>query len=304
MSVQFCDLSLIIVSWNTRDLLDACLASVYAGSGSLALEIFVVDNASSDGTTDMVAEKYPQVRLIRNTNNPGFAAANNQAIAQAAGECVLLLNPDTLVLEDALSRLVQYLRAHPAVGAVAPQVLNPDGSPQPSWNNAFPGIFNEVFAGFVPGWLHPRRTVAVDRARIAEETGRTFPTGWLGGVCLMVRQSVIAQVGLMDDGYHMYSEETDWCFRMKKTDWERHHVGDARIIHYGGQSSKQVNLPMFFELHKSKYRYFRKHHGFLYAAAYKILLLGGAALRFLIYRGRHSNEAERYRYIMRRLLAG
>jgi hypothetical protein len=253
------DLSIIIVSWNTRSLLDNCLASVFANleiTVDLACEVWVVDNASEDGSAALVREKYPRVRLIENGENTGFARANNQALAVCAGRWVCLLNSDTIVHPGAFSTLLQAAEIDERIGMVGPLLLNGDGTIQQSWSR-FVGPVHE-FRG-----RHDRRDApfALQSATLPPPPGTVAPfaTGWLGGACLLARREAIAQVGLLDEGYFMYCEETDWCRRFSRAGWKVVCVPDAHVIHLGGQSSRQVSQATRERLAASKVRYFQQH---------------------------------------------
>ncbi|HRO23142.1 MAG TPA: glycosyltransferase family 2 protein, partial [Promineifilum sp.] len=197
-------LSVIIVNWNVRDLLRECLQSIEAGRDGLLLEIIVIDSASSDDSAAMIRSEFPSVHLIACTENVGFPRGNNIGLREARGDYLLLLNPDTVVLGDALKVLVSYLQANPDVGAVGPQLLNPDGSVQSSrrrFPTAATGFFESTWLeGLAPGVL--RRYYALD---LPDDT--TADVDWLTGACIMVPRSTWEAIGGMDEGYFMYSEE-------------------------------------------------------------------------------------------------
>ncbi|MDH7602938.1 MAG: glycosyltransferase family 2 protein [Armatimonadota bacterium] len=251
------DLSISIVSWNTRDVLDQCLESVYATVGGTDFEVIVVDNASSDGSADMVSRKYPQATLIRNTENRGFTAANNQALEIAQGRYFLLLNPDTICKPGALVGLVKFLDDNPRCGAVGPMVLNPDGSLQYSWAR-FPTFWNEA-RGKLDRRINGVPTIPKTPSEV--RALGAFRVDWVGGCCLMARRDAIDQVGPMDESLFMYCEETDWCKRFADAGWEVWVEPAAEIIHFGGQSSAQVVGKAAGLLRRSKRRYFEKHCG-------------------------------------------
>jgi len=267
-------LSIIIISWNTRDLLAACLDSVYAHPPEGEFEVIVVDNASTDGSAQMVRERFPQVRLIENKTNVGFARANNQAIAVSQGEQILLLNSDTVVLAGALEVLMQFMMTHPQTGAAGARLLNPDGSLQTSCS-PFPTLGREAWRLFYGDQLKPLAIYPMQDWDIT--TPR--PVDVLLGACLMVRRAVLDQVGLLDESYFMYSEEVDLCLRIRQAGWSIHWIPAAQIIHYGAQSSNQIPERMFLQLHRSKVLYLRKHAGRLTAIAYKGLLATAALAR-------------------------
>ncbi|MBN1246318.1 MAG: glycosyltransferase family 2 protein [Anaerolineae bacterium] len=267
-------LSVIIVSWNTRDLLCQALDSVCAtgDDDDDALEIIVVDNASSDGTPTLLQERYPHVKLIDLKENLGFAGGNNRGLAAAQGETILLLNSDTKVLPGALSALRQYLEDHPKVGLVGPKLLNGDGTTQSSRRRfpTLPLLFLEST------WLQPlapRRSL--ERFYMEDVPEATaHPVDWVTGAAMMVRTEVVRQVGGLDEDYFMYSEELDWCRRIREAGWEIAYTPAAEIIHYGGRSSDQVVPARHIYFQTSKVRYARKFHGRAVAELLRVWLLG------------------------------
>jgi N-acetylglucosaminyl-diphospho-decaprenol L-rhamnosyltransferase len=264
------DLTLVIVSWNVCELLRRCLQSILATEGDV--EIVVVDNASTDGSLEMVREAFPQVHLIANEENRGFTAANNQGLALAHGRCLLLLNPDTEVVEDALATMVQYMDAHPEVGALGPRLLFPDGRQQPS-RRRFPTFATAlVESTVVQEWWADNRILR--RYYMADTPDDTVqPVDWVVGACLLVRREAYEQIGGLDEGFFMYSEELDWCKRIKDAGWEIVYLPTATVIHHEGKSSEQVVPARHIRFQTSKVRYFRKHYGSLQAETLRWFLL-------------------------------
>jgi N-acetylglucosaminyl-diphospho-decaprenol L-rhamnosyltransferase len=266
------DLSIVIVSWNVRDLLRRCLHSILDVSHSMHVEVVVVDNASTDGSSDMVQAEFPGVHIVANSENRGFPAANNQGLAVAQGRYVLLLNPDTEVIEDGLATLAAFAEAHPDVGMVGPQLLYPDGSVQSS-RRRFPTLATAVFEST---WLEPyalrrllKRYYVLDRPDDAVQD-----VDWVTGAAMMARREAVEQVGPLDEGFFMYSEELDWCRRFREAGWRVVYLPTARIIHHEGKSSEQVVTARHIHFQTSKVRYFRKHHGRIAAEALRLFLLG------------------------------
>jgi GT2 family glycosyltransferase len=253
------DLSIVIVSWNVRDLLRQCLHSVLANLQTCRLEVIVVDNVSTDGSAKMVRAEFPNVHLIVNAENRGFPAANNQGLAIAEGRYTLILNPDTEIVGDALATMVAYADAHPDVGVVGPQLLNEDRSVQSS-RRRFPTLATALFEST---WLQacaPRRLL--ERYYVHDQPDDvTLDVDWIKGAAVMARREAIEQVGPMDEGYFMYSEELDWCKRFKDAGWRVVYLPPAQIIHYGGKSSDQVVTWRHIYFQTSKVLYFCKHHG-------------------------------------------
>ncbi|MBM4460463.1 MAG: glycosyltransferase [Chloroflexi bacterium] len=302
------DLSVIIVSWNVRELLAACLWSVFScqssvvspqssvvspqspatakpktDNGELTTEVIVVDNASADGSAARVAVEFPRVKLIANRENRGFTAANNQGIAASQGRYVLFLNPDTTVIGDALATMVEFMEAHPDVGVVGPQLRYGDGSPQSS-RRRFPTFVTALCESTPLAWHWPNNPWARwyrMEDHQAGEVAAIEDVDWLVGAALCTRRTVLDQVGGFDEGYFMYSEELDWCRRVKQVGWRVVYLPTAQIIHHEGRSSEQVVAARHIRFQTSKVRYFRKFHGLLAAQTLRIFLLAAFALEWV-----------------------
>jgi len=278
------DVSIVIVSWNVADLLDACLRSVAAGPVQLvgpgqeadpgdvrlAVEVIVVDSGSADHSLEVLS-RYPWVVALPQAENVGFTRGNNLGLRAARGRYLMLLNPDTEIIDDALPKLAAYLDAHPGVGIVGPHTLNSDGSTQ-STRREFPTF---VTALFESTWLQRYAPPGVLRRYTLSDRpdDGTYDVGWMQGSALMARREVYEQIGGLDEGYIMYSEEMDWCHRARDAGWRRVYVGAARIVHHGGKSSDQVVARRHIYFQQSKVRYFRKFHGRLAGEALRVYLL-------------------------------
>ena len=273
------DLSVIIVSWNVRDLLRSCLRSILEvpPKGATQTEIIVIDNASTDGSPEMVRAEFPQIQLVANEQNRGFPAANNQGLDLSRGRHLLLLNPDTEVVGDALATMVRYLDEQPTVGALGPQLRYPDGSLQSS-RRRFPTLATALVESTVlQEWWRDNRIlrryyVADAPADPPDDAIQTVD--WVIGACIAVRRQAYEQVGGLDEGYFMYSEELDWCRRIVDAGWEVVYLPTATVIHHEGKSSEQAVLARHIRFQSSKVRYFRKHHGALQAEVLRWFLLG------------------------------
>jgi N-acetylglucosaminyl-diphospho-decaprenol L-rhamnosyltransferase len=264
------ELSIVIISWNVRDLLHRCLASISLDSRSA--EIIVVDNASHDGSPEMVQAQFPHVRLVANQENRGFTVANNQGLALSHGRYLLLLNPDTEVVGDALDTMLRHIEAHPLIGALGPQIRYPDGTLQSS-RRRFPTLATAlVESTVVQEWWADnsilRRYYMSDTPDDAIQ-----PADWVIGACLLVRRQVYEQIGGLDEGFFMYSEELDWCKRIKDAGWQVVYLPTATVIHHEGKSSEQVLPARHIYFQTSKVRYFRKHHGAFQAEILRRFLL-------------------------------
>ncbi len=281
-------LSILIVSWNVRELLRRCLMSLQqypATRHRQPMRIIIVDNASTDGTVEMLRAEFPEVTLIANTSNRGFTGGNNDGLAVIRSteyrikntdtniaDYVLLLNPDTEVTAGALDGLLDYAETHADVGLVGPQLRYPDGSVQSS-RRRFPTLVTGLFEStWLQAWL-PRSVL--DRFYMRDiGDGETVDADWVVGAAMLVRQSVIDQVGDLDEqNFFMYSEETDWCRRIKQAGWRVVYHPASVIIHYEGQSSGQVSARRMLLFNTSKVRYFAKHHGPVSAALVRAGLL-------------------------------
>ncbi len=266
------DLSVVIVNWNTVDLLGDVLASTFGNTGGLCLEVIVIDNASSDGSVAMVARDFPQVRLIVNDDNRGFAAANNQGFAIATGRHILLLNSDTVVLGDVLAASVRFLDANRDIGAMGCRVLNGDRTMQRTCS-MWPSLTNLAL-----------QTSGLWKLRWPPVLGRYLMTDWIrdsqrdvdciSGCYLMVRARVIDQVGTLDEDFFFFGEETDWCRRIADAGWRLVFAPVGEIVHYGSVSAKKLNHRRDLLLTDAMVRLQGKHSGrWAAAAAWAILFV-------------------------------
>ncbi len=286
-------LAVIVVSYNVRELLAACLRATQASlalAPELAATVVVVDNASADGSAEMVARDFPAVTLVARPDNLGFAGGNNLALrglgfdggaapsTASLPDLVLLLNPDAEPLGDAVGQMARFLLSHPEVGGVGAQLQYPDGRFQHGAFR-FPGLLQLWFDFFTP---RPRRLLEsrfngrYDRRLYA--AGQPFPIDFALGAALMLRREAIEAAGLLDEGYFMYAEEVDWCWRIQRAGWPFYCVPAARVIHHGGASARQFRTQSFLNLWRSRQRLYGRFYGPLRrAAAGWIVRLGMAA---------------------------
>ncbi len=298
------DLAILIVNWNTRQLLAECLNSLYAHPPACPYEVWVVDNASTDGSVDMVRQAFPEVHLVANAENLGFARANNQGMRLCAGRYVLLFNSDAAATPGALEALVEVAEAQPRAAIVGAQLLNPDGSFQAAYT-PFPTLWREflILTGLGRLWRgrwYPSAGPQVERG--------PQPVDYVEGACLLVRRQAVQEVGGMDEGYFMYAEEVDWCLAMRRAGWQVWYQPGARIIHHGGASSRQRRPQREADLYRSRVRFFRKWYGARAAGLLKALILGltgvKAASRGLVWRlsgGRYGRPVVSLGYLAREL---
>jgi len=272
------DVSVVIVNWNTRDILRDCLQSVYAETMGVEFEVVVVDNASADGSAEMVRAEFPQVRLIANQENKGFAAANNQGIAISEGRYILLLNSDTVVLDNAIAKTMAFADQHQEAAVVGCRTLNPDRTLQPTCF-MYPSVLNLFLFATYLYKLFPRNRFF----------GRERMTWWdrddvrevevVTGCYMFVRREAMDTVGLMDEDYFMYGEETDWCYRFKRAGWKLLFAPEPCIIHLGGASSKLCADAMYLYLRKSTLLFIGKHRSYRAYTVARILVILFLALR-------------------------
>jgi len=270
-------LSIVIVNWNTRELLVQCLESIYTNPPEGGVEVFVVDNASSDDSAYNAQRKFPQALITYSQTNLGFAAANNLAVRQSQGDYVLLLNPDTVVAPGALQTLVDFMADRPKAGAAGARLINPDGSlqpscsPEPTIKREFLRLFH--FVGVRPDGYYEMKDWDLTRPRQVDTVLGAF---------LLIRGTALREIGLLDETFFIYSEEVDLCHRLRKASWEIYWVPLAHVIHFGGQSTRLVASEMFLKLYQAKVQYFRKHHGPLAALVYKLILFGAGLSRLIL----------------------
>ncbi len=273
------DLSIVIVSWNTRDLLLRCLSAIGPAMPGLRVETIVVDNASTDGTPEAIRQHFPAVRLIETGQNLGFAAGNNRGLSSATGRYLCLLNPDTEARPGALAALVAHLDANPHLGAVGPRLLNSDGSEQ-TVGFRFPSLAQVALDLFPLGGRFAESRL---NGRYPHEPrDRPFPIDFPLGACIVARCAAVEATGPLDEGYYMYSEEVDWCRRMHAAGWPIACLPTVEVIHHGGQSTSQQPARMFYELHRSRRRYFTRHHHTAFAWAAQQITRAGMLKEVLV----------------------
>lgn len=277
-SITAIDLSMCIVSYNCRGLLARCLESIREHADDLSPEIIVADNASEDGTPEMLAERFPEVRVLANTENRGFAAGINQAMAAASGDVLMMLNPDTEVREGTLGHLVRFLSGRAEAGAIGPAVFGPDGELQYTCHE-FPSPWLTFVAQFGLHRAFPgtRTFGAYDMSWWAHDQPRRV--GWLSGCCMATRRSVWERVGPLDEGYFMYSEDVDWCYRLAREGYERWYLPDARLIHHEAASWGGAAAERILAAHRANFRFFGKQYGYLSEVFVRLLVAIGASAR-------------------------
>jgi GT2 family glycosyltransferase len=246
------DVSIVLVCWNNKDYLDPCLQSLYDSNLTSSFDVIVVDNGSTDGSQEMLREKYPDVMQIQNAGNVGLGKASNQGIEATAGKFVLLLNNDTIVNQQSLDEMVRFLENQPEAGAVGGKLLNPDGSFQAGYAK-FSSIWEELFITtglgdrFWPGY--PSHY----------DSAETIAVGWLSSACLLLRRSALDKVGLLDENYFIYGDEADLQYRLNRNGWKVYYLPFATTIHHGGRSMNRWRRRKM--VYRGKLLFFQKHFG-------------------------------------------
>ena len=272
-------LSIIIVNYNAVRLLQKCLSLVYAETKRIPFDVWVIDNNSMDTSVTMVQQNFPQVNLIENKENVGFAKANNQAITKCAGDYILLLNPDTLVLQNALEKIVDFMDENLTVGICGCKVLNEDGTLQLACRRSIPTPEIAFFRLTGLSKLFPKSKIMARYNLTYLNPDNPHEVDAVSGAFLMIRRKVVDGIGLLDERFFMYGEELDWCLRTKKAGWMVMYYPGAEIIHYKGECSKFNHRRAAFEFYKSMYLFHKKHFAENYSPITNFIIYMGILLR-------------------------
>jgi len=268
------DMSIVLVCWNNKAYLDPCLKSLYECGLKSTFDVIVVDNGSTDGSQQMLAEKYPDVMLIQNEGNVGLGKASNQGIEATKGRYVLLLNNDTLVNGFALDVLVEYLDANPEAGATAGKLLNPDGSFQSGFA-PFSTLLEEfLIVTHIGEILWPGYPSHGDSNEIKE-------TGWMSSACLLVRRAALDQIGLLDEGYFIYGDEADLQYRLNNAGWKVVFLPSSAIIHFGGRSMDRWKRRKM--VYRGKMLFYKKNYGFFSTLSLRLMFFVMSFLKLLVW---------------------
>lgn len=286
MSSTAPDVAVLVVSWNTRDLLAECLQSVEDNAHGLAVHTVVVDNASSDGSAERVRAQFPAAHLLALQDNRGFVGGNNlayQALPNVS-RYVLLINPDARLRPGALAAMVFWMDNHPNAGACGPLTLNPDGTLQLSWTR-FPTLWSEIRGRHDRRFGHgaPNVTLTADALRCLP---KAQAVDWVSGACLLVRGQVLAEDlrgMLFDPDFQMYSEETDLCYRLKRAGHQTFFLPQAETVHHYGKSSGQAQTRTLRLLYRSKFLFMRKHYGQTSEALLKMGVALTSGVKWLVF---------------------
>ncbi|MDD5008629.1 MAG: glycosyltransferase family 2 protein [Candidatus Omnitrophica bacterium] len=271
------DLSVVIVNWNTRLLLKQCIDSIHKATKRISYEIIVADNDSKDGSQEMIASEYKDVILIKNNKNLGFNRANNQAIKESKGDYILILNPDTIVLDDATEKMVKYMRENPQAAALGCKILNGDGTLHPYFRK-IPTLGKEIIRLMLPErfTLDELKTKDIDY-----EHSREIEV--LSGCCMLVRRSTFDKIGLLDERYFMYGDDIDLCHQIRKNRMKIFYIPDASIIHFMKGSSRQCKAEMSIEAYKGMHKLIRKLYGAFPALIHRLFATIVSSLKLICY---------------------
>ena len=297
--------SVIIVSWNARDYLKQCLESLTPAVCRYPMEIIVVDNASSDGSPELVENSFPHVQLVRNSANLGFARGNNVGIRNSSGRYLCLINSDVKVLPDCINRLVDYCEQHPEVGMAGPRIIGGDGKLQRSCRG-FPTLWNMLCRALALDTIFPRNKLFTGYSLSYWPQDSTRPVDILSGCFWLIRRETLSRVGLLDEAFFMYGEDMDWSKRFWLGGSSLVFVSQAEAIHYGGASSSNSPVRFYIEMQRADLQYWKKHHSrgatagyFLVSCLHLLLRMMGYSLAFLFRKGARQN----YRYKVKRSFA-
>lgn len=252
-------ISIIIVSYNVRDLLESCLHSLYASVAGMTHEVYVVDNDSDDGTVEMVRQRFPAARLIASEENLGFAKANNLALKEARGELLLLLNPDTLVQEDTFATMQRFFEENEDVGMASCKVIKPDGSLEPGCRRSFPSPWVSFTKLTGLSTLFPQSPLFAKYNLTYLSEDESYEVDAISGSFMMLRRDVYDRIGGLDETYFMYGEDLDWCYRTQKAGWKLYYVHSTKIVHYGGESTKRSSIDAKAEFHRAMQVFAKKN---------------------------------------------
>lgn len=277
--------SVVIVVWNAKKYVIECLDSLRQHCAKICDEVIVVDNASSDGTPELIAEAFPEFKLVRNSENLGFATANNIGIAQCTGEYVCLVNSDVKFTDDCLSPMLKFMAENPSVGMVGPKMLAADGEVRRS-TMRFPTVWNEFCRALGLDLVFKKSQFFGGLLMSDFDHNTTTQVEVLNGWFVVVRRTAMEQVGLLDPQFFMYAEDLDWCYRFHQAAQKVVFFADAGAIHYGGASSSKAPLRFYLELCRANWQYWKKHRGWLAQMAFLtssgiyhlVRLLGSAAI--------------------------
>lgn len=276
------DVSILILNYNTRELTINALRSIYQSKTSLSFEVILADNASKDNSIPHIQAEFPQVKLILNQENVGFAIANNQAMRLAQGRYVLLLNSDTILQPDTLETMLQFMDNHPEVGAAGCKLVLQDGSLDKACKRGFPTPSASFYYAFGIAKLFPRVPRFNQYQLGYMDPDDAYPVDCLVGAFMFVRRAAIDQVGMLDEEFFMYGEDIDWCYRIKQAGWVNYYYPKTQILHLKGASSRRKPVKIVYEFHRAMWLFHRKHYKQRYSFLVNGLVYGGIGVKLAL----------------------
>jgi GT2 family glycosyltransferase len=288
------DISIVIVSWNTRDDLRHCLESLFANEGA-SYEVIAIDNASADDSAEMVRTEFPSVKLIANDANLGFAKGSNQGIAVSAGRYILLLNPDSEVRPGFISCMVAFGDEHPEYGIFGPKVLNPNGTLQYSCRR-FPTLAAGFFRNTILGKYFPHNTYLMDYLMANWDHNDVREVDWVSGCSMTVRREALDDIGMLDEQFYMYVEDVDFAYRAKQKGYKVAYNPGAVVVHARAKSSDKTPNRMIVEFHKSMYRFYKKHYAKNWSLLTRAVVPLGLIARAAFFIAR--NDYQHFKYLL------
>ncbi len=253
------DISIVIVNYNTRELLRGCLSSIQASEGGFTHEVLVVDNCSRDGSAQMVRQDFPWARVLESPQNRGYAAANNQGLRRSRGRYVLLLNPDTILPRNALKGMLAFMEAHPEAGAAGPKLVRQDGSLDLACRRSFPTPAVSFYRMVGLGKLFPHSPRFARYNLTYLSPDKVCQVDSVVGAFMMVRREAMEEVGLLDESFFLYGEDLDWAYRLKEAGWKVYYNPRVVVLHYKGEASRQNRLRARYEFYRAMYLFHQKH---------------------------------------------
>ncbi len=274
------DVSVIIPSWNAKSYLRDCIKSIYTETNNCRIEIIVVDNASTDGSPEMVKAYFPHIKLIINKENLGFAKGCNIGMRQANGKYVVIVNSDVILEKECIDRMFKYMEKHSEIGILGPKILGQDGMVQRSCMG-FPTLWNTFCRALALDTIFPRSKLFGGQLMTYWSHNSIRSVDIINGCFWMVRQEALKRVGLLDESFFMYSEDKDWCKRFANAGWEVVFFPDAEAVHYGGASSSNAPIRFYIEMLRSNLQYWKKHHSRIAWVGYMLITLFHHVVRIL-----------------------
>lgn len=272
-------LTISIVSGGDFDILQGCLKSIASACKKYSYEIYVADICLNCGVKEKIKEYFPQVNFIQNKKRKGYGANQNTVIKKTNSDFFLVLNDDTVLKENSLDILIDFLIEKENVAAIGPKILNKDGTLQYS-ARAFPNIFTGVFRRTFLNKLFPNNPYVKEYLMLDWKHNSVKSIGWISGACMLLRRKAITEIGLFDENFFMYVEDLEWCFRAHQKNWEIYYCPLAEIIHYGYLTTQKVAVNMIIEHHKSMLKFYEKHY--MKRGTLKPVIISGLAVRCLL----------------------